>query len=135
LGPLENKSFLDLFSGSGIIGFEALSRGSSKVEFVENNWNHLKLLESNSVYFPESNISINHADVFKYLSSSQKFDIIFADPPYGAFDLDKLFHLVISRVKPTGKYILETNRSNSKLIHNPEVRNYGKTQLAFWGQK
>ena len=46
LGPLNNYSFLDLFSGSGIMGFEALSRGASPIYFVESNRAHIQMLKS-----------------------------------------------------------------------------------------
>jgi len=47
LGPLDGISFLDLYAGSGIIGFEAASRGAIDVTFVENNYITIKLLHKN----------------------------------------------------------------------------------------
>ncbi|MBT3589183.1 MAG: methyltransferase [Candidatus Marinimicrobia bacterium] len=135
LGPLNGHSFLDLFSGSGIIGFEALSRGASHIHFVESNHYHIQMLKTNSGFFPDK-IHIHHQDVFKYLNTvSQSFDIIFADPPYNGIDIYPLIESSIQLLNSKGIFILEVNRSNRKLLHDPKIRNYGKTQLAFWKNK
>jgi len=132
LGPMNNNTFLDLFSGSGIMGFEAVSRGATQVHFVESNYKHIQFLKMNSAPFPENNVFIHHLDAISYLKSSNQFDFIFADPPYDKMDLIPLIDLAIQTLNKNGIFILEVNRSNSKLLYDPEIRNYGKTQLAFW---
>ncbi len=135
LGPLNNYSFLDLFSGSGIMGFEALSRGASPIYFVESNRAHIQMLKSNSQLFPD-HIHIYHQDVFKYLkTTSLSFDIIFADPPYYGIEIDPLIDSALQHLSSNGIFILEVNRSNRKLSYDPEIRNYGKSQLAIWNNK
>ena len=84
---LYDIDFLDLFSGSGAIGIEALSRGANSATFVENNRNAIKCIETN---LEKTNLkeqgNIVFGDVMRSLESlqlkKQKFHIIFMDPPY-----------------------------------------------------
>lgn len=76
---------LDLFAGSGIMGFEALSRGASKVVFVEKNSKVIRLLKENIDLF-DKNVDLLPMDSLIAVKklNGQKFDIIFVDPPYRA---------------------------------------------------
>ena len=84
---LPEIQFLDLFSGSGAIGIEALSRGAKKAVFVdfsskckeviEYNLNHTKLSDKAEVYCMDTVSAINMLG-----AKGEKFDIIFMDPPY-----------------------------------------------------
>ena len=78
--------FLDLFSGSGAIGIEALSRGAKRAVLVENSKEALSVIKQN-VHFTkfDSEAEIIHGDVISYLRRLSKvnFDIIYIDPPYG----------------------------------------------------
>lgn len=80
---------LDLFAGSGILGFEAASRGAAAVTLVEKDANALKALRQNAaaLQLPES--SIVAGDALKFMSA-EPFDVIFLDPPYGKGWLDKV---------------------------------------------
>jgi 16S rRNA (guanine(966)-N(2))-methyltransferase RsmD len=91
--------FLDIFSGSGAIGIEALSRGAKKAYFVENDNNTLKCIEYNLNHTK----LIEKAEILKYdysnaldilKSKSIKFDVIFLDPPYNK----GLEEMVISKI-------------------------------------
>lgn len=74
---------LDLFSGSGSYGFEALSRGAKGVTFVDKNIDATKCIAKNASNLKENNISIIKDDVLSFLkNSNEKFDIVFVDPPY-----------------------------------------------------
>ena len=84
---LYDTSFLDLFSGSGAIGIEALSRGAKKAVFVENNNEAIRCIENNLIHTKlQSQAELLKIDVFTALellnNSNNKFDIIFMDPPY-----------------------------------------------------
>ena len=84
--------FLDLFSGSGIMGIEALSRGFEKSIFIEKNPSTARLIESNlrKLKIPLKPVV---ADAVRFLrNTSDRFDVIFADPPYAK---DELFHEVL----------------------------------------
>lgn len=85
---IEGALFLDLFAGSGAIGLEALSRGAQKVIFVEKSRHSTKTIKANIAAFKEEeNTEVFVGDVFiileRFAKEGKKFDIIFADPPYG----------------------------------------------------
>lgn len=78
---------LDLFAGSGILGFEALSRGAASAVFCEQDVKTLKQLQQNALQFSPYNIQvlskhISAAGVLDVVKSFGPFDVIFLDPPY-----------------------------------------------------
>ncbi len=74
---------LDLFSGSGALGFEAASRGAKDVLMVEQNAQACRLIHQNKQSLAANQINIEHSDVFKFLASDpQLFDLVFLDPPF-----------------------------------------------------
>ena len=80
---IEDASCLDLFSGSGALGFEAASRGAKSVVMVENNAMACRLIKENTVKLSADQIKIKQADVFNFLAGdATPFDIIFLDPPF-----------------------------------------------------
>ncbi len=86
---IAGSRFLDLYSGSGAMGLEALSRGAKSVSFVDNSPDSIKILRSNTAklsILDESRVYINKIDAFRFLSDSkakkQVFDIVYLDPPY-----------------------------------------------------
>jgi 16S rRNA (guanine(966)-N(2))-methyltransferase RsmD len=82
LGPLDGMSFLDLFSGSGIIALEASSRGAAPVHCVERDRDKLGLLIKN-VSMSAQRIHCHCVPVERFiLRSERSFSIIFCDPPF-----------------------------------------------------
>lgn len=86
-GEVEGCSFLDLFAGSGAVGFEALSRDASHVIFVEQDRFALECIKRNRTLLKvEEQSQILAGDVFKVIKALEKqdkqFDCIFIDPPY-----------------------------------------------------
>lgn len=80
IGNFNDKSFLDMFSGSGIMGLEALSRGFSSVIAVENDFKTAKIIQENYKNLGlTSNLLIKNALNVNYNIS---FDVIYANPPY-----------------------------------------------------
>lgn len=76
---------LDLFAGSGALGFEALSRGASHCVLIENNPEAFRHLQASSSALIASGAEIICADADRWLeSASGKFDIVFLDPPFAA---------------------------------------------------
>jgi len=75
---------LDLFAGSGALGFEAASRGAAKVVMIEQVPRVLAALHENArLIAAESAVEIKRGDAIQYLGSTkEKFDLIFLDPPY-----------------------------------------------------
>ncbi len=74
---------LDLFAGSGALGFEAASRSARSVVMVENNAQACRLISDNKVKLSARQIKLVQADVFKFLAGdAMPFDVVFLDPPF-----------------------------------------------------
>jgi 16S rRNA (guanine966-N2)-methyltransferase len=75
---------LDLYAGSGALGFEAASRGATWVVQVENNVQACRSLKENSVVLGADQIKIVQMDVMRFLAQDpEAFDLVFLDPPFG----------------------------------------------------
>lgn len=87
-GKIEGKTVLDAFAGTGALGLEALSLGAKSVVFVEKSPKIAKILKNNLekvLKTEKNNAKIVVSDV-KNLKFDEKFDLIFADPPYDLYD-------------------------------------------------
>lgn len=74
---------LDLYAGSGALGFEAASRGAQRVFLVENNAAALRSLKENAAALSAGQIEIVQMDVMRFLAGdAEKFDLVFMDPPF-----------------------------------------------------
>ena len=75
---------LDLFTGSGALGLEALSRGASEVMLIDNNAKVISQMRDNLSLLGADNVQLVQADGVKWLKqqANQAFDIVFLDPPY-----------------------------------------------------
>lgn len=86
LGDIEGLSFLELFSGSGAVGLEALSRGAKEAILVEYNRDCIAVIEKNIELLKVRNCSLFPYEaqkaIDKFLRDKRKFDVIFLDPPY-----------------------------------------------------
>ena len=139
LGNIENNTFLDLFSGTGIIGFEAKSRGARHVTFVEKSLRAHALLKMNFslLGMTNDNCVIKKVDAFQFIKQSQKFDIIFADPPYD-FTIKQYLEMIElinanENLSDKGELVIE-HSSNIKLsdyLKNIDERKYGSSVLSF----
>ncbi|AYQ57200.1 16S rRNA (guanine(966)-N(2))-methyltransferase (EC [Bathymodiolus thermophilus thioautotrophic gill symbiont] len=106
------KTFLDLFSGSGALSFEALSRGAKQVVSVEKNTNALRFLERNKQLLKADNLTIFQQDAFEFLDNKPKapFDLILLDPPFNKNYLAKALKLISAHnfVTAGGKIYIES---------------------------
>ncbi len=134
LGDLNGKTVIDLFAGSGILGFEALSRMAKSVIFVETNNNLVQLIYKNSLKFDEQIYKIKRIDVYKYINKKQSVDLILVDPPYGQKDLNLLVKLCLNMLNPGGTLVLETSIKD-EIMEADNERIYGRTRLSFWRKK
>ena len=133
-----DAKFLDLFSGTGAVGLEALSRGAAHVTFVEQHPESIKVLEANlQLLGVKNNSHLIQSDAFKVLSSLQgSFDLIYIDPPYHLdptpllSDLSKKMHLFHqnSRIFLESSFSMSIKGFPENLILKKE-RKMGKTLL------
>lgn len=81
---IPNSNFLDLFSGSGQMGIEALSRGAKSVTFVDNSFKSVEIIKHNlkETGLFENAIVLKNDSINFLTETSQKYDIVFLDPPY-----------------------------------------------------
>ena len=131
LFPFNYQNVLDLFSGTGILGFEAASRGANKITFVERDRKSIQLLESNANQFPDIDFVFNQQNVYTFLNNPKSYDLIFADPPYISSNIHELVETVLKILNKNGKFVLETNKRSQPMM-NAIVKNYGNTVLSIW---
>ena len=135
-GYIPDSLVLDLFAGTGNLGLEALSRGCKKVVFVEKNPRAVRVLNKNRSNLGCLNQSHVICDdvfrVIRYLSGKERFDLIFADPPY-----DKGLEILVLNaiaendiLQPQGIIVLE---HSSKVAQPDEVENIKKIQTRKYG--
>lgn len=116
---VEKAAFLDLFAGSGAMGLEALSRGASEAVFVEKNPRYAEIIRENIEILNDpfkgrgGRAEVVSEDAFaavkRFARQGKKFDIIFADAPYGAGLAKKILKTLNAHdiVKPVFKVVLE----------------------------
>lgn len=105
---LTGKTCLDLFAGTGAMGFEALSRNAKSVTMIEQSGVAYKALKQNETLLNASEILIFQQDALAFLSQNkQLFDIIFCDPPYNKNWLTLLLPLLKQHLAPNGTVYVE----------------------------
>lgn len=135
LSPYNYENVLDLFAGSGILGFEAASRGGVNITFVENNYKIMGQIKKNALILdgPKYNFIFDNAFSF-LISTKNKFDLIFADPPYEKYDLSLLFKQIPKLLNINGKFILECTK-NQNLMYGAKCVDYGMSRILIWENK
>tara|TARA_Y100001970_G_scaffold245322_1_gene312280 strand:+ start:44332 stop:44850 length:519 start_codon:yes stop_codon:yes gene_type:complete len=133
----DGKIILDLFSGVGTLGIEAMSRGAKEVIFVEKNYKVINILKKN---IEKCNLldfsTIVKSDVIPYLEKNHRmYDIIFADPPYRSYKFEEIFSKVSCLLNDNGIFCYESNRENVNINQNVKIKHYGNTQIILWENK
>lgn len=141
LGPLDGKSFLDLFSGSGCVAIEAASRGASPIHLVEMDRGKKSVIERNLSFVNEEK-RLFMMDVRRYLDSCQRrYDLIYADPPFALEGKVKLLEKVAQKglLEDGGLFIIhfpieedgqwDGEVGGLKLV---DRRTYGRSTLRFY---
>lgn len=133
----EDLKVLDLFGGTGAVSFEFASRGASRVYCVEMSRENSSFIRSESARLGLKNVTVVHDNVFDFLPvCHEKFDIIFADPPYALDGLDTIPDKVLSRdiLHPECYFILEHGDEHSFKDHPCFVkeREYGRVHFSFF---
>jgi 16S rRNA (guanine(966)-N(2))-methyltransferase RsmD len=125
--------FLDLFSGSGAIGIESLSRGAKRAVFVEKDKKALTCIHKNLEKTKlEQQAVIYSCEVEEALSrlknKQQQYDIIFLDPPYAMPQVEKILqNIVTSQLMSAESYII-LERSTNTIVSLPQ-------NLVLWKEK
>lgn len=141
---LEDSNVLDLFTGSGALGIECLSRGAKHCTFCDKSYESIKMLKQNlqkTRFEDKSTVLIeDYKKCLKRLDKNNKFDIIFIDPPYKlniAVNSIKLI-LEYKLFSKDGVIILETDEEERDLkeleninLKVYDVRKYGRVSLIF----
>ncbi len=110
---VEGATVLDLFAGTGALGLEAMSRGASRVDFVENGPASLHALKANVAALKASRRSrIFKRDAIPFVEAldAATYDLAFADPPYGSAKLDRVVEQWL-RIPFSGILTVEHDRS------------------------
>ena len=137
---LKNSNVLDLFSGVGSFGLEALSREARNVIFVENYSVSLLILKKNIENFKlEEKCKIIEADIFNdfdFKTLKKKIDIIFLDPPFK----EKNISLILSKIKEAkildkkGIIIIHRNFKENEIFPELKIveeKKYGLSKILF----
>jgi 16S rRNA (guanine966-N2)-methyltransferase len=111
---LSKKNCLDLFSGSGILGFESLSRNAESCTLVDNNTLTISDLVGNKNNLNAINALIINSTAEIFVKKNKElFDIVFFDPPFAIVDIYPLLSEIKNHLKPEGIIYLELNEKYS----------------------
>lgn len=120
---------LDLFAGSGALGFEAASRGAAQVVMIESSHVVYTALAENKVRLKAQAVELIKMDASVFLTTdARKFDIVFLDPPYRLDILPEILPLLAAHLAQDGLVYLETERHYDldALLAHWEIRRKGK---------
>jgi 16S rRNA (guanine966-N2)-methyltransferase len=128
---------LDLFCGTGSISFEFISRGAINVHSVEKDTACTSFMSKASSQYELHNLKVIRTEVFSFLNICyEKYDIIFADPPYLLKDLELIPEIIFSKnlLKENGLLIVEhsNRRPLSHLKGFESCRKYGNVSFSFF---
>jgi 16S rRNA (guanine966-N2)-methyltransferase len=108
---MNGKCCLDLFAGSGAMGFEAASRGAGKVVMVEANLGIMTTLRANLLKLGASQVELVGTDATNFIDSdARRFDVVFLDPPYRLGLLPQLLSKLHAHLAPSGLVYVESDR-------------------------
>ena len=133
----DGATALDLFSGTGSISLELLSRGCQQVVSVEMDRDHHRFIQDCLKKLDTKACIPIRGDVFRFLKScKQQYDFIFADPPYALKKLPEIPDLVIGRqlLKAGGIFVFEHGKDYdfSNHPHFLEHRSYGSVNFSLF---
>ena len=141
---IKDAMVLDLFSGSGALALEALSRGANKAILCDSSCEAVQVIKRNiEKTHMDDKAKVFCTDYQKYVKDcTECFDLIFLDPPYEANIAVKAATMVIEHqlLKPNGIIIIETDDAErelkqsatcSDLINVYDLRKYGRVSLIF----
>ncbi len=132
-----NKTYLDLFSGSGSLSFEALSRGAKEVISIEKNFIAFKNIEKNIKLLNSNKIQAFNQDALIFLAkkNTKIFDFIFIDPPFNKNIIPKVLQLIYqgnfvatgSKMYIESEFKIDKNYVHSFFKENTKIIKQGKS--------
>jgi 16S rRNA (guanine(966)-N(2))-methyltransferase RsmD len=130
-------SVLDLFSGTGSISYEFASRECISVVSIESNFKHQSFIRKTIDEIGLSNIKSIKSDAFRYVKfCNDKFDIVFADPPYDLKEIESIPEYIFKQqvLKENGWLIVEHGNKTNFGKHKGflEKRNYGGVNFSIF---
>ncbi len=133
----EDLDVLDLFSGTGSIGLEFVSRGARQVTCVEQYTPHVQFIRSVAEKLKIDNLLLVKGDCYQYIQGcGRKFDIIFADAPYADPRLPEIPQRIFDAclLNEGGVLIVEHSKKDDfkELPHFSEMREYGSVHFSFF---
>ncbi len=134
---LTEARVLDLFSGSGALGLEAMSRGATHLDFVEQDRIALSFARDNAKSL-DADLAVNfhQTDVFTWIKSQPvaQYQLILADPPYELTEIEELLNQVLPLLAPEGLFVLEHARQSKveDLAGFITTRFYGKSAVSLF---
>ena len=133
----EECTALDLFSGTGSISLELLSRGCKSVTSVEMDSLHFSFLKKSQAALNDNCWRIIRDDVFRFIRRcSAEYDLIFADPPYALKELGEIPNMILNgnMLKEDGIFIFEHGKDYDFSQHPQFVRHiaYGSVNFTFF---
>jgi 16S rRNA (guanine(966)-N(2))-methyltransferase RsmD len=144
---IENRIGLDLFAGSGCLGIEAISRGASKITFIEKDKGGFYILRENLIRcgFKNHVYNIINTSVDRGINllsrKNEKFSLVFLDPPYMQGLSEKTINLLISKdIIEEGaiiavEHFYQEKLPSFKIIKTIKTRIYGETQITILERK
>ena len=132
------KKVLDLFSGTGALGFEAASRGADSVTMLDTSRQVINQLRKASLDFGFNNIQISQQSALDFVKVSiDKFDLVFLDPPFADNILNQVSESIENSVKPSGFVYRECGKDQElmKMPNNWELyrqKIIGQVKIELW---
>ena len=133
----EGTMALDLFSGTGSISLELVSRGCARVISVEADRDHHRFIMQCLQKLGVTSVTAIRGDAFRFIKScKQQFDFIFADPPYALEELKTIPTLIFEKnlLKEDGVFVFEHGKNDSFTDHPNfvEHRSYGSVNFSIF---
>ncbi len=133
----EDLKVLDLFSGTGAIGFEFASRGASRVWCVEMARENASFIKTEADRLGLHNVTMVRDNVFDFIPvCHEKFDIVFADPPYALQGLETIPDRVFEKgILYPERYLILEHGDEHSFVNHPRFKKekiYGRVHFSFF---
>ena len=137
---IENRRVLDLFAGSGQLGFEALSRGAESVTFVDSERDAMEIVKKNARaldFFDRAKYSVaDYRNYIRKASERDKFDLVFIDPPYAMeCCIDAAMRIRDAQLIIPGAIVVLESGTEEIAENDPRLRTFEFLKSASYGKK